>query len=200
MKIVMLGPVYPYKSGIAQYTGAMCTALSKEHEVQAVSFSMQYPKLLFRHSQKDEGNTTFRYKPVTYPLNTVDPLSWRKTAKQIMREDPDLLIVQWWHPWFAPCYAEILRIIRKKARRTKVFFVCHNVLPHEGFPMKDRLTRKVLGKGDAFIVHSKQDAEDLRRLVRDPVFIHGVHPTYNQFRKKFITREEARATLKVPEE
>jgi hypothetical protein len=29
MKIVMLGPVYPYKSGIAQYTGAMCTALSK---------------------------------------------------------------------------------------------------------------------------------------------------------------------------
>ena len=26
MKIVMLGPVYPYKSGIAQYTGAMCTA------------------------------------------------------------------------------------------------------------------------------------------------------------------------------
>ena len=199
MKIVMLGPVYPYKSGIAQYTGAMCTALSKEHEVQAVSFSMQYPKLLFRHSQKDEGNTTFRYEPVTYPLNTVDPLSWRKTAKQIMREDPDLLIVQWWHPWFAPCYAEILRIIRKKARRTKVFFVCHNVLPHEGFPMKDRLTRKVLGRGDAFIVHSKQDAEDLRRLVRDPVFIHGVHPTYNQFRKKFITREEARAALKVPE-
>ena len=65
--------------------------------------------------------------------------------------------------------------------------------------MKDRLTRKVLGKGDAFIVHSKQDAEDLRRLVRDPVFIHGVHPTYNQFRKKFITREEARAALKVPE-
>ena len=199
MKIVMLGPVYPYKSGIAQYTGAMCTALSKEHGVQAVSFSMQYPKLLFRHSQKDEGNTTFRYEPATYPLNTVDPLSWRKTAKQIMREDPDLLIVQWWHPWFAPCYAEILRIIRKKARRTKIFFVCHNVLPHEGFPMKDRLTRKVLGRGDAFIVHSKQDAEDLRRLVRDPVFIHGVHPTYNQFRKKFITREEARAALKVPE-
>ena len=42
-------------------------------------------------------------------------------------------------------------------------------------------------------------AEDLRRLVRDPVFIHGVHPTYNQFRKKFITREEARGALKVPE-
>ena len=40
MKIVMLGPVYPYKSGIAQYTGAMCAALGKEHEVKALSFSL----------------------------------------------------------------------------------------------------------------------------------------------------------------
>jgi len=199
MKIVMLGPVYPYKSGIAQYTGAMCAALSREHEVRAVSFSMQYPKLLFRHTQKDEGNTTFRYEPVSYPLNTVDPVSWRKTAKQIIREDPDLLIVQWWHPWFAPCYAEILRIIRKKAERTKVFFVCHNVLPHEGFPMKDRLTRKVLAKGDAYIVHSKQDAEDLQRLVENPRFVHTVLPTFNRLKKRDLSREEARRALGIPE-
>ena len=199
MKIVMLGPVYPYKSGIAQYTGAMCAALSREHEVQAVSFSMQYPKLLFKHTQKDEGNTTFRFEPVSYPLNTVDPLSWRKTAKQIIKEDPDLLIVQWWHPWFAPCYAEILRIIRKKAKRTKVFFVCHNVLPHEGFPMKDRLTRKVLGMGDAFIVHSKQDAGDLQRLVENPRFVHAVLPTFNRLKKRDLSREEARRTLGIPE-
>ena len=200
MKIVMLGPVYPYKSGIAQYTGAMCAALSREHEVQAVSFSMQYPKLLFKHTQKDEGNTTFRYEPASYPLNTVNPVSWRKTAKQIIAETPDLLIVQWWHPWFAPCYSRILGVVRKRSPRTKIFFICHNVLPHEGFPLKDRLTKEVLGKGDAFIVHSKQDAEDLQRLVDSPRFIHGVHPTYNQFRKKFITKEEARGMLGIPAE
>ena len=200
MKIVMLGPVYPYKSGIAQYTGAMCAALAKEHEVKAVSFSLQYPKILFKHTQKDEGNTTFRYEPVSYPLNTVSPLSWRKTARAVRAEDPDLLIVQWWHPWFAPCYIRILSIIGKKRGRTKIIFVCHNVLPHEGFPMKDLLTKKVLGKGDAFIVHSKQDADDLQRLVDNPRFIHGVHPTYNQFRKKFISKEEARKILGVPAE
>ena len=200
MKIVMLGPVYPYKSGIAQYTGAMCTALRKEHEVRAVSFSMQYPKLLFRHTQKDESNTTFRYEPVTYPLNTVNPVTWRKTAKQIMNENPDLLIVQWWHPWFAPCYASILRSIRKESRQTKIIFICHNVLPHEGFPMKDFLAKRVLAKGDAFIVHSQQDAEDLQRLTKDPLFVHGVHPAYNQFKKKDMTREEARQILSIPAE
>jgi len=200
MKIIMLGPIYPYKSGIAQYTGAMCAALRKEHEVKAVSFSFQYPKLLFPHTQKDEGNTTFRYEPVAYPLNTINPATWKKTARQIKDEAPDLLIVQWWHPWFAPCYTSILKSIRKKLKRTKIIFVCHNVLPHEGFPMKDRLTRKVLTKGDAFIVHSKQDEEDLKRLVDHPCFIHGVHPTYNHFKKKDTTREEARKLLNIPAE
>ncbi len=197
MKIVMLGPVYPYKSGIAQYTGAMCTALAKEHEVKAVSFSFQYPKMLFRHTQKDEKNTTFRYDPVIYPLNTIQPLTWKTTAKKIMNEHPDLLIIQWWHPWFAPCYVSILKTIRKKCAKTKILFVCHNVLPHEGFPMKEMLTKRVLTRGDAFIVHSAQDAEDLKRLVDHPCFIHGVHPTYNQFKKKNTTREEARKTIGI---
>ena len=198
MKIVMLGPVYPYKSGIAQYTGAMCAALRKEHEVKAVSFSLQYPKLLYSHTQKDEGNTTFRYDPVSYPLSTVSPVTWRKTAGQIAEEAPDLLIVQWWHPWFALCFASVLGNVRKRSRQTRIIFVCHNVLPHEGFPAKNFLTRKVLAKGDAFIVHSAQDAEDLKRLVQDPLFIHGVHPTYGHFRKKGISREEARKILNIP--
>ena len=199
MKIAVLGPLYPYKGGIAQYTGAMCTALRKEHDVRAVSFSLQYPKLLYRHTQKDEGNTTFRYEPVSYPLNTVNPITWKATACQIKEENPDLLIVQWWHPWFAPCYASVLKVVRKKSKNTKIIFVCHNVLPHEGFPMKERLSQSVLSKGDAFIVHSKQDADDLQRLVKDPLFIHGVHPTYNQFKKKDMSREEARRILGVPE-
>ena len=199
MKIAVLGPLYPYKGGIAQYTGAMCTALQKEHDVRAVSFSLQYPKLLYRHTQKDEGNTTFRYEPVSYPLNTVNPFTWKATAGQIKEENPDLLIVQWWHPWFAPCYASVLKGVLKKSKNTKIIFVCHNVLPHEGFPMKERLSQSVLSKGDAFIVHSKQDADDLQRLVKDPLFIHGVHPTYNQFKKKDMSREEARRILGVPE-
>ena len=195
MKIVMLGPVYPFKGGISQYSGAMCRALAEEHEVRAVSYSMQYPKLLYRHPQRDEQNTTFRYDPAVFPLNTVSPLSWLQTAKLIRREHPDLVIVQWWHPWFAPCYAAVLRSVRKTA---PVLFVCHNVLPHEGFPLKERLARAVLRKGSAFIVHSGQDEADLKRLVPDPLFVHAVHPTYNHFRKRGISRAEARKELGIP--
>ena len=200
MKIVMLGPVYPYKSGIAQYTGAMSNALAKEHEVKAVSFSMQYPKLLFKQTQKDVNNTSFRFEPAVFPLNTVNPVSWKRTAKLIRDERPDLLIVQWWHPWFAPCFLSVLRSVRRRAKEIRIIFLCHNVLPHEGFPLKDVLAKAVLSKGDAYIVHSAQDAEDLKRAVKDPVFVHAVHPDFNQFKKRGISRQEARAELNVPED
>ena len=195
MKIVMVGPVWPFRGGIAQYTGAMCATLSARHEVRVHSYAMQYPKLLYKSPQRDPENTTFRFEPADYPINTMNPVTWRKTAAMIRREKPDLVIAQWWHPWFAPCYAVLFRRMP-----CPVVFVCHNVLPHEGFPMKEALTRRVLSKGDAFIVHSQQDADDLKRLVRDPFLIHAVHPAYNQFRKRGISKEEARRELGIPPE
>ncbi len=197
MKIVMLGPVYPYRSGIAQYTGAMCAALAKKHEVTALSFSFQYPKLLYKVPQRDEGNTTFRYEPTEYPLNTLNPFSWRGTARRIRALRPDLLIVQWWHPWFVPCYRSILRAL---GGSVPVIFVCHNVLPHDGFAGMEKLAKSVLRRGGAYIVHSGQDEADLKKLISDPRCVHTVHPAYNQFLKRGISRAEARAELHIPPE
>ena len=58
-KIVMIGPVYPYKGGIAHYTGLMCKALRKKYDVTMVSFQMQYPKFLYKKEQKFEKKTCF---------------------------------------------------------------------------------------------------------------------------------------------
>ena len=43
-KIVLVGPVYPYKGGISHYTGLMYKALSKKYQVVMVSYKLQYPK------------------------------------------------------------------------------------------------------------------------------------------------------------
>ena len=52
----MIGPVYPYKGGIAHYTGMMYKALSKRHKVRMISYKLQYPKILFKKEQKDFSN------------------------------------------------------------------------------------------------------------------------------------------------
>lgn len=195
IRIVMIGPVYPYRGGIAQYTGLMSRSLAKYHEIINVSYKLQYPRLLYRNEQKDYSNDTFKIEPVEFWINTLNPFTWISTAKRINRLSPDLVIFQWWHPFFAPAYWSILKFLKKDIR---VLFLCHNVLPHEGFPFKRLLSRMVLRQGDAFIVQSKQDKTDLYKLVPHPCVRRTVLPTFNAFRLQGMSQEHARQILQIP--
>ncbi len=196
MKIVLIGPVYPYKGGISHYTGLMYRALSKKHDVDMISYSMQYPKVMFHKEQKDYSNDAFKIDGTEYLINTANPLNWIKVRNIINNAEPDLVIVQWWHPYFAPCYQAIIR----KIRRAKILFVCHNVFPHERFLLDKMLTYKTLKKGDFFIVQSGQDEEDLKSIIPDAKYKRAVHPTYNAFRMTSISKRKAREILGIAED
>lgn len=195
-RIVLIGPVYPYKGGISHYTGQMYRALKKKYDVTMVSYSLQYPKLLFKKEQKDYGNRAFEIRDTRYWINTASPLNWIRSARKINQLNPDLVIIQWWHPYFAPCYWMLARLLKD----TKILFVCHNVFPHERFPMDRFLTGQVLRHGDYFIVQSGMDAEDLRKVKPDACFRQTVHPTYNVFRFRDMSREEGRKLLHINKE
>lgn len=193
-KIVMIGPVYPFKGGIAHYTGLMCSNLKKKYDVEMISYKMQYPKILFRKEQRDYANDAFKIEGTHYLIHTANPFNWIKAAKTINKIAPDLVIIQWWHPYFAPCYISLA----KRLRNTKVLFLCHNVFPHERFIFDKKLTRSVLKRGDYFIVHSKMDAEDLLTIKPDAKYKINVHPTYNAFKFENIDKNEARTKLGLP--
>ncbi len=191
MRIVLIGPVYPYKGGISHYTGMMCRALKKEHEVITVSYKMQYPKLLFKKEQRDYSNDSFKIDDAKFWLNTANPANIISTAKKIKKLAPDMVIAQWWHPYFSPCYS----ILKAFLGSIPVMYVCHNVFPHERFPMDKKLASNVLKKGDMFIVQSAEDARDLLSVKPDAVYKETPHPTYDAFNFGNYTKESARAEL-----
>ena len=48
MRFAILSPIYPYRGGIAQFSGMLYTELVKEgHEVKAFNFKRLYPDILF---------------------------------------------------------------------------------------------------------------------------------------------------------
>lgn len=194
--IVIIGPVYPYKGGISHYTSLMSASLSKEYNVTTVSYSMQYPKLLFRKPQKDYDNKTFEIKDTQYLINTANPFNIISAAKKIKAMKPDLIIVQWWHPYFAPCYQMLLG----KLKNIKKIFICHNVLPHERFPFDSALVKGTLKKADGCIVHSTLDGDNLKTLLPKMTYRMNVHPTYNAFKIRNISRETAREELGINKE
>lgn len=177
-KIVLLGPVYPFKGGISHYTGLLCRALRERYEVVMLSYSMQYPKLLFRKEQRDFSNDSFKVEDTDFILNTASIKSIKKTADRINEIDPGLTIIQWWHPYFAPCYQMLI-----KRLRSKVLFICHNVFPHERFPLDRFLTRSTLKRGDYFILHSAKEADELKTIIPDAKYRINMHPTYSEFKR-----------------
>ena len=193
----MVGPVYPYKGGIAHYMGMMCKTFAKKHEVIALSYKMQYPKFMYKKEQKDYESDTFKVDGTNYCINTANPFNWVHVAKKINKLSPDLVVFQWWHPYFAPCYRVLTGILKKKG--IPVLFVCHNVFPHERFPLDRLLTKMTLKQGSRYIVQSAQDQQDLLQTIPDAVFTRTPHPTYNMFKLRGISRAQAREELGISE-
>lgn len=192
-KIVLIGPVYPYKGGIAHYTGLMYRALSKVYDVEMLSYKFQYPTLLYKKEQRDYSNDTFKIENTNYAIHTANPFNWIKTAKYINKQQPKMVVVQWWHPYFAPCYWLLCKLLKN----IRILFVCHNVFPHERFPMDRLLAKMTLRQGDCYIVQSKMDADDLQTIIENPVYKQTVHPTYNAFKIEDMSKEEGRKRLNI---
>ena len=99
MKIVLVGPFPPYRGGISMFNHSLAKELEKKHDVHRISFSLQYPKILF------PGKTqyfNFEGDPSKELINSINPISWIKTANYIKKLSPDLIVFQYWMPYFAP--------------------------------------------------------------------------------------------------
>lgn len=155
---------------------------------------MQYPKFLFKKEQKDFSNDLFQIKDTNFWIHTANPFNIIHVGKKIIKMRPDMIILQWWHPYFAPCYWILEKVIGGSVKKT---FICHNVFPHERFPMDRFLTKMVLRHGDAFIVHSHSDGWDLQSIKKDANFFVNPHPTYDTFKICNMTKQQARDELHI---
>ena len=69
MRVALVGPVFPYRGGIAHYTTSLASALrDQDHQLLLISFSRQYPSWLY------PGNTD--KDPSTKPFTVADVRYW----------------------------------------------------------------------------------------------------------------------------
>ncbi len=201
-RLCIVGPTYPYRGGIAHYTTLLARHLREDvqNEVLLLSFSRQYPTWLFPgKSDKDPSK-----RPLTteaeYLLDPINPLTWRRTLKRIEQFQPDLLVMPWWHPYFAPAWGILSRVVKRRTPELTLIFICHNVLPHEQSKMSRRFLPKIikwtLGKGDKFIVHAMSDKNILEKIFPKKEICVTVHPTYAELG----TTEFVELPVELPED
>ena len=181
MKIFLVGTAYPLRGGIAHYLALLFNHLVvRRHDVEIVTFSRQYPALLFPGKSQDEVRSSSVAVPSRQMIDSINPWTWIRTAIWIRRQNPDIVVFKYWLPFFGPCFGTMAAIIRRRAR-TKVLFICDNILPHEHRFGDRAFTRFAFRFVDQFIVQSHAVERELLEFLPDarPRFV--PHPVYEIF-------------------
>lgn len=194
MKIAILSCFYPYRGGIAQFNANLFNELGKSHDVRAFNFTRQYPNFLFpgKTQYVTENDNAIEVES-TAVLDSINPISYIRTAQEIKKWDPDLLIMRYWISFFAPSQGVVARMVSKKCR---VISILDNVIPHEPRFFDSVFTKFYLKSNHGYIVMSESVSKDLLKLSPDAKYLLSPHPVYNHFGAK-ISKEKALRNLKI---
>jgi D-inositol-3-phosphate glycosyltransferase len=187
MRIAFLGPAYPHRGGISQFIASWADHFMKAgHEVRIFSFIHQYPDWLFPGKDQKDHSETVLNLPIQPILTPYNPLTFKKTATTIREFAPDVLILKYWIPFFAPAFGLILRNLKKNTN-IKIVYNIDNIDFHEKWLFADSLTRFALKPADYFMTMSDSVYQSLKRImpnVQEQNIIQSYHPTYDFYKQK----------------
>ena len=194
MKILIVGPAWPYRGGIADFDERIAREyIKKGDEVEIFTFTLQYPSFLF------PGKTQYSPDPrpedldIKRKVNSINPFNWIKVGRELKKKNADLLIIKFWLPLMAPCFGTIARIVKGNGK-TKVISILDNIIPHEHRPGDKILSKYFVSSIDAFIAMSKSVYDDLKSLNDKKPCLMSPHPIYDNFGTA-VSREEAVGSL-----
>jgi glycosyltransferase involved in cell wall biosynthesis len=203
-KIIIIGPAYPYRGGNSLFVTFLHEVLFDSYNVQVLNYKLLYPGILFPgKTQFDLSNEVKKIDSLRI-VNSVNPLNWFQVANYINKANPDLIIFDWWHPFFAFCHYTISSLLNKNLKN-KIVFITENFISHEKNFFESTLTKIGLSNARFFIALSQKVENDLkliagkRKIFRSelPVYDHlkGNENQKNEIRKRFNFSETDKVLL-----
>jgi len=196
-KIAIIGPNYPYRGGNSLFIGHLCIALQEKFELLIINYSLLYPEILFPgKTQFDKSNEVMdgiRQLKTHRILNSINPISWYNTAKKIKEFNPDLVVVDWWQPFFGPCHFGVLSLLGS-SYKDRILFITENVISHESRFIDKILTKIGLAKASKFLVLSNKVYNDIKSLFPTKSIFKSELPIYDCYdNNKSLNKSELRS-------
>ncbi|GAB5417788.1 MAG: glycosyltransferase family 4 protein [Crocinitomicaceae bacterium] len=195
MKIAILSTAYPLRGGIAQFNALIYREFEKKNDVKVFTFKRQYPNFLFPgETQYVTDDDVADPIPSVEILDTINPFSYWKTAREVKEYAPDILITKYWMTFFAPSLGTVL----KRNKNAKRISILDNVIPHEKRFFDTPANKFFLKHNDGFVVMSDVVLKDLLSIKPDAKYLRIDHPVYNQF-GALLPKAAALKELGLPE-
>lgn len=193
-RVVIVGPVFPYRAGIAYCTTRLARELGKTCDVTILSFRRQYPKRFYPGG--DDIDETLREQTpedAEFVLDIANPWTWFRAARRLRRAAPDAVVLVWWI-WIWALPYRLLTTWLPNA--TQVIVQAHNITDKEPAAWKRWMANLVLRRGDAIVVHAGSEQEEALKRLPGARVIRTFLPVH-QLGRSIPTREEAKAQLNL---
>ena len=181
-KAVFIGPAYPYRGGIAAFNENLATIFQHNGwECKIFTFTQQYPNLLFPGKNQLTTEDPRPNLTITRGIYSTNPLNWLKMSKEIVAENPDLVITQYWMPFMAPAFGTILRGVKKEMNDVQTVTIVHNFKPHESRIGDKQLNKYLTNRTDILTCLSASVKREIEKSVADKPIIQLFHPIYDHY-------------------
>lgn len=179
LRVLFVGPRASARGGIAQFSSHLVGAVSAECRTSVIGFTRLYPRWTRAGRQGDDPSKRRLHVPESANVVPWFPWTWPSAARELAAFRPHVVVIQWWHPLFAP----VLRFLAWRARSSgaRVAVVCHNAVPHEPFPLSAWLSRSALSRADVLFALSRAVADRLTELLPEAAVEVLRHPPYQIF-------------------
>lgn len=190
-KVVILGPAYPLRGGLAAYNERLAREFQKlGWQVSIYTFSLQYPSILFPGQSQYSDSPPPAGLEIFVKVNSINPLNWLRIGQKIKKFQPDLLVMKFWLPFMGPCLGTIARMVRSNDT-TRCIAIIDNIIPHEK-RLGDRWLAQYFAKAmHGFVYMSAAVGEELKLFVKKQQPTQFVyHPIYDNYGFP-VSREDA---------
>jgi glycosyltransferase involved in cell wall biosynthesis len=193
-RILIVGPAHPLRGGLATYNERLAEVLNEAgHECDILSFSLQYPKLLFPGKTQLSSDSAPNSITIHAEINSINPLNWISVGLKYKKAKYDIVVFRYWMSFMAPAFGTIARIIKSNAH-TKILAITDNVIPHERKFFDAAFTNYFLPVCDGFLTMSESVKQDLIDLKLTQPIAYVPHPMYDTFGTA-IDKNEAKKLL-----
>jgi glycosyltransferase involved in cell wall biosynthesis len=178
-KIIIIGPAYPYRGGNSLFVSSLYDALTLKFDTKIFNYKLLYPSLLFPGTtQYDVSNEAVKKVPCERLINSINPFNWINVAVRINKENPDLIVIDWWHPFFAPCHFFITQLLKKQLKK-RILFITENFISHDEGRTEFILSKLGLKNANSFLTLSKKVVKEIKPLLKGRKVYQSELPIYN---------------------
>jgi len=180
-KIAIIGPAWPLRGGLATFDERLCKAfLDKGHECEIISFSLQYPKLLFPGKTQISESCAPEGIKIRAIINSINPLNWLWVGWQLKKHKFDLVVFRYWMSFMGPSFGTLARLIQAN-QHTQCIAITDNIKPHEPKFFDKWFTPYFLSSIRGTISMSEEVQKQAIALTKGKPAGYAPHPMYDMF-------------------